>query len=249
MIRIDHVSKSFGGLAVLKDISLEIGKGEVAAIIGPSGAGKTTLLRTLNWLEKPDSGAIEIDGIRSRAGRAKKSEVMALRSKSSMVFQHYCLFKNKTALGNVTEHLITVKKIPRARAEEQGMELLKSVGLADKAREYPSRLSGGQQQRAGIARALAADPQVMLFDEPTSALDPEWVAEVLEVIRRIAESGMTMVLVSHEMRFVREAATRVILLDDGIIAEDGSPAQVFGSPSSERTKQFLLKNRDFQVVF
>ncbi|GHV95248.1 polar amino acid ABC transporter ATP-binding protein [Spirochaetia bacterium] len=249
MIRIDHISKSFGSLQVLNDITLEIAKGEIAAIIGPSGAGKTTLLRTLNWLEKPDTGSVEIDGARSEAKHTKKSDVLALRSKSSMVFQHYNLFKNKTALGNVTEHLITVKKIPKAEAAERGMELLRSVGLEDKAGEYPSRLSGGQQQRVGIARALAADPRVMLFDEPTSALDPEWVAEVLDVIRHIAQSGMTMVLVSHEMRFVSEAATRVILLDGGIIAEDGTPDQIFKSPASERTKQFLMKNRDFQVVF
>jgi L-cystine transport system ATP-binding protein/putative amino-acid transport system ATP-binding protein len=249
VIKIDHVSKSFGRLQVLQDVSLEIGKGEVAAIIGPSGAGKTTLLRTLNWLEKPDAGCVEIDGARVEAAGAKKTDITALRSKSSMVFQHYSLFKNKTALGNVIEHLITVKKLSKTEAEGRGRELLRSVGLEDKANEYPSRLSGGQQQRVGIARALAVDPKVMLFDEPTSALDPEWVSEVLDVIRRIAESGMTMALVSHEMRFVSEAATRVILLDGGVIAEDGSPRQVFGNPSSERTKQFLLKNRDFQVVF
>ncbi|MDR1986803.1 MAG: amino acid ABC transporter ATP-binding protein [Treponema sp.] len=245
MIRLEHISKSFGGNPVLRDISLSINKGEIVSIIGPSGAGKTTLLRTFNWLEKPDTGSVTIGDARVNAAAVKKSDVCRLRSKSSMVFQHYNLFKNKTVLQNVTESLLVVKKQPKALADEKALSILSSIGLADKAGEYPSRLSGGQQQRVGIARALAVDPEVMLFDEPTSALDPEWVSEVLEVIKRIALAGMTMILVSHEMLFVREVSSRVIFIDAGIPVEDGTPEEIFIHPRQERTRQFFMKNREY----
>jgi ABC-type polar amino acid transport system ATPase subunit len=249
VVNLENISKAFGSNQVLSGVRLSVAQGEILSIIGPSGTGKTTLLRTLNWLEKPDTGTVTIDGVTATAGSAKSADIHALRSKTSMVFQHYNLFKNKTALENVSESLVVVKKIPRDAAEEKAFALLKSVGLEDKANAYPSRLSGGQQQRVGIARALAVDPAVMLFDEPTSALDPEWVSEVLEVITRIAKAGMTMILVSHEMRFVSSVASRVIVLDGGNIVEDGAPSQVFGNPKNERTRQFLSKNRDFQVIF
>ena len=249
MIRLEHISKSFGGNPVLHDISLSIDKGEIVSIIGPSGAGKTTLLRMFNWLEKPDAGRVVIADAAVDAAAAKKSDISRLRSKSSMVFQHYNLFKNKTVLHNVTENLVVVKKQPAAQAEEKARGILSSIGLEDKANEYPSRLSGGQQQRVGIARALAVDPAVMLFDEPTSALDPEWVAEVLEVIKRIALGGMTMILVSHEMRFVRDVSSRVIFLHGGILVEDGTPEEIFIRPRQERTRQFFMKNSEYREVW
>ncbi|MDR2864153.1 MAG: amino acid ABC transporter ATP-binding protein [Spirochaetaceae bacterium] len=249
VISLKDITKSFGTNQVLKGVSFSVERGEILSIIGPSGAGKTSLLRTLNWLEKPDTGSVTIDGETVNAASAAKTDILRLRSKSAMVFQHYNLFKNKTVLQNVTESLIVVKKMGKAEAEEKALTILKSVGMADKLKEYPSRLSGGQQQRVGIARALAIDPQVMLFDEPTSALDPEWVADVLDEIKNIARQGLTMILVSHEMRFVSEVASRLILLDEGIIVEDGSPEQVFNHPKHERTRQFLKKNRDFEVVW
>jgi ABC-type polar amino acid transport system ATPase subunit len=246
---LEHISKSFGDNQVLHDISLSINKGEIVSIIGPSGAGKTTLLRTLNWLEKPDTGIVSIADASVNAAAAKQADIHQLRSKSSMVFQHYNLFKNKTVLQNVTESLVVVKKQPKSLSDEKAMGILLSIGLADKANEYPSRLSGGQQQRVGIARALAVDPEVMLFDEPTSALDPEWISEVLDVIKRIALGGMTMILVSHEMRFVRDVSSRVIFLDGGILVEDGEPEQVFNHPRQERTRQFFMKNSEYQPVW
>jgi len=247
-VRLENITKSFGGNHVIKGVDLTVEQGEILSLIGPSGAGKTTLLRTINWLEKPDTGSVTVDGIRAEAGSAGRDDIRRLRSKSSMVFQHYNLFRNKTALQNVTESLITVKKIPKDEAERRGLELLRSVGMENKAGEYPSRLSGGQQQRVGIARALAVDPRVMLFDEPTSALDPEWVSEVLDVIKRIVIRGMTMILVSHEMRFVREISNRVVLMDGGRVVEDGAPEQIFRCPREERTRQFLQKNRDYEIA-
>ena len=228
-----------GTCAATRGVNLEIAKGEILTIIGPSGAGKTTLLRTLNWLDVPDAGTITIDGATIDATRATKRSIKQLRSKSAMVFQHYNLFNNKTALENVTESLILVRKLSRAEAEARGRQLLDRVGLSDKCDAYPSFLSGGQQQRVGIARALAVEPKVILFDEPTSALDPEWVNEVLAVMTEIARDGMTMIVVSHEMRFVRNVSTRVVLLDDGHILEDGTPEQVFQHPRHERAVQFL----------
>ena len=239
MIQIQGLKKRFGNQAVLDGIDLTISKGEIVTIIGPSGAGKTTLLRTLNWLEIPDEGVITIGDARIDAKHPTKQQIRALRGKSAMVFQHYNLFANRTALENVTEAMIQVKGINRADAIARGRELLDSVGLLDKADAYPAFLSGGQQQRVGIARALGVDPDVILFDEPTSALDPEWVGEVLEVMNRIAENGMTMIVVSHEMRFVQSVSTRVLLLDQGGILEDGAPDDVFFHPQHERTKQFL----------
>lgn len=239
MITVENLKKSYGENQVLRNINLHINKGEIVTLIGPSGAGKTTLLRMLNWLEKPDTGTIRIADAVVQADKPSKKDIQILRSQTSMVFQHYHLFRNKTALQNITESLIHVKKLSKLEADEIGMELLKKVGLQDKRDQYPSRLSGGQQQRIGIARALAVEPKVMLFDEPTSALDPEWVGEVLTVMNQIAADGMTMVVVSHEMRFARSISNRILFLDDGIILEDGTPDQIFNHPKQERTKQFL----------
>ena len=239
MIDVKGLKKSFGDNHVLRGVDLKVEKGEIVTMIGPSGAGKTTLLRSLNWLDTPDAGTIRIDDAEIDAARAGKKAVKRLRSKTAMVFQHYNLFNNKTALENVTESLIMVKKLSKETAKARGKELLDRVGLSDKYNAYPTFLSGGQQQRVGIARALAVDPKVILFDEPTSALDPEWVNEVLTVMTEIAREGMTMVVVSHEMRFVRDVSTRVLLLDEGQILEDGTPEQVFKNPQHERAQQFL----------
>lgn len=239
MIDVKGLKKSFGDNHVLRGVDLKVEKGEIVTMIGPSGAGKTTLLRSLNWLDAPDAGTIRIDDAEIDAASAGKKAVKRLRSKTAMVFQHYNLFNNKTALENVTESLIMVKKLSKETAKARGKELLDRVGLSDKYNAYPSFLSGGQQQRVGIARALAVDPKVILFDEPTSALDPEWVNEVLTVMTEIAREGMTMVVVSHEMRFVRDVSTRVLLLDEGQILEDGTPEQVFKNPQHERAQQFL----------
>ena len=239
MIDVKGLKKSFGDNHVLRGVDLKVEKGEIVTMIGPSGAGKTTLLRSLNWLDAPDAGTIRIDDAEIDAARAGKKAVKRLRSKTAMVFQHYNLFNNKTALENITESLIMVKKLSKETAKARGKELLDRVGLSDKYNAYPSFLSGGQQQRVGIARALAVDPKVILFDEPTSALDPEWVNEVLTVMTEIAREGMTMVVVSLEMRFVRDVSTRVLLLDEGQILEDGSPEQVFKNPRHERAQQFL----------
>ena len=239
MIDVKGLKKSFGDNHVLRGVDLKVEKGEIVTMIGPSGAGKTTLLRSLNWLDAPDAGTIRIDDAEIDAARAGKKAVKRLRSKTAMVFQHYNLFNNKTALENVTESLIMVKKLSKETAKARGKQLLDRVGLSDKYNAYPSFLSGGQQQRVGIARALAVDPKVILFDEPTSALDPEWGNEVLTVMTEIAREGMTMVVVSHEMRFVRDVSTRVLLLDEGQILEDGTPEQVFKNPQHERAQQFL----------
>ncbi|MBR6452732.1 MAG: amino acid ABC transporter ATP-binding protein [Lachnospiraceae bacterium] len=239
MIDIRGLKKSYGKNEILSGIDFHVDKGEIVTLIGPSGAGKTTLLRTLNWLDAPQSGTIRIDDVMIDAKHATKRDVHRLRNKTAMVFQHYNLFANKTALQNVTESLRVVKKIDRNAADKKGLELLDRVGLADKADSYPAFLSGGQQQRVGIARALAVDPSVILFDEPTSALDPEWVSEVLGVMSQIARDGMTMIVVSHEMRFVRKLATKVAILDNGTIIEEGKPEQVFTAPKQERTRQFL----------
>lgn len=239
MIEIKGLKKTYDETPVLTGVDFSVKKGEIVTLIGPSGAGKTTLLRTLNWLDAPQEGTIRIDDAVIDAATATKKDIQRLRNKTAMVFQHYNLFANKTALQNVTESLIIVKKMKKKEAEERGRELLDRVGLLDKADVYPAFLSGGQQQRIGIARALAVDPSVILFDEPTSALDPEWVGEVLGVMNEIAQEGMTMIVVSHEMRFVKSVATKVAFLYGGSILEEGTPDQIFGAPKLERTKQFL----------
>lgn len=241
MIQLHNVTKRFGQQTVLKEIDLTITKGEVVALIGKSGAGKSTLLRTLNWLDKPSDGVIRIDQDIIDATDYTKEEVKKIRSHSRMVFQHYNLFKNKTVLDNVMESLIVVDKMPLQEAKEKAVSVLTRVGMEHKLHEFPSRLSGGQQQRVGIARALASDPKIMLFDEPTSALDPEWVFEVLEVIRDIALEGITMIIVSHEMNFVRKISSRVLFLDNGEIVEDAPPNELFESPQEPKTQQFLNK--------
>lgn len=240
LVRVEHLYKNFDeDTQVLKDINLSVNKNEVLAILGPSGTGKSTLLRCLNYLTVPTKGIIEIGGVRVDAEHHTKKEVIALRTHSSMVFQSYNLFKNKTALGNVMEALTTVHKIPKSEAEERSIELLRKVGMYERKDFYPSKLSGGQQQRVGIARALAVNPSVLLFDEPTSALDPELVEEVLNTIKKLAEEGSTMILVTHEIGFARDVATRVVFMDGGRIAADGTPEEIIDNPQNDRIRQFL----------
>ena len=241
MLKISEVYKSFGKTQVLKGISLEVKKGQVLAIIGPSGAGKTTLLRCLNFLESADSGTLDFDDFHIDLSRVSKKTMLQVRRKTAFVFQNYNLFANKTALENVMEGLVTARKMPRLQARDCAMEALAKVGLADRADYYPASLSGGQQQRVGIARAFVLNPQVILFDEPTSALDPELIGEVLGVIRHLAEEGVTMVIVTHEMSFAREIADRVIFMEDGQIVEEGSPLQIFENPQENRTREFLSR--------
>ena len=240
LISVKHLVKEYnhGTVHALDGCDLDIHKGEVVAIIGPSGSGKSTLLRSLNMLEEPTSGAIFFDGV----DLADKSvDINLHRQKMGMVFQHFNLFPHKTVLQNITLAPVTLKKKTPAEAETQARTLLERIGLSDKANEYPNMLSGGQKQRIAIVRALAMDPEVMLFDEPTSALDPEMVGEVLDVMRELAESGMTMVVVTHEMGFAREVGNRVLFMDEGIIREENAPAELFGNPQSERLKTFLSK--------
>ncbi|WP_125666655.1 amino acid ABC transporter ATP-binding protein [Paenibacillus baekrokdamisoli] len=242
MIEVRSLTKSFGSLEVLRGIDLSLAKGQVLVIIGPSGSGKTTLLRCMNVLEMPSSGSITIGQAQltfQQGLKPKQAEILALRKQSGMVFQSYHLFPHLTALENVMEGQITVKKRPRKEAQAKAMVLLEKVGLADKGEAYPHQLSGGQQQRVGIARAMSIDPELLLFDEPTSALDPELVRDVLKVIKRLAEEGRTMMIVTHEMKFAREVADRVMLMDNGVIIEEGPPAQLFNQPQQERTRQFL----------
>jgi arginine/lysine/histidine transport system ATP-binding protein len=238
VIKVQGRNKSFGKLEVLKGISTSIESGEVVAIIGPSGSGKSTFLRCLNLLELPTDGRIIIDGDEITD---KKTNIMKVRENVGMVFQHFHLFPHMTVLQNITYAPIKVKGLSKTEAENHGVELLKKVGLAEKANEFPNRLSGGQKQRVAIARALAMDPEVMLFDEPTSALDPEMVKEVLEVMKSLAHTGMTMAIVTHEMGFAREVADRVLFLDGGVLVEDAPPAEFFSSPKSSRAKEFLEK--------
>ncbi|PLS15334.1 peptide ABC transporter ATP-binding protein [Bacillus sp. M6-12] len=238
MIKIDNLHKSFGKLEVLKGISTSIKEGEVVAIIGPSGSGKSTFLRCLNLLEKPSDGRILI---KDQDITDKKTNIMKIRQSVGMVFQHFHLFPHKTVLENLTYAPIKVKGLSKAEAEKQALELLGKVGLTEKAKEYPNRLSGGQKQRVAIARALAMNPEVILFDEPTSALDPEMVKEVLEVMKSLAHTGITMAIVTHEMGFAREVADRVLFLDEGNLVEDTSPSEFFTMPKSKRAKEFLEK--------
>ena len=238
MISVKKLLKNFGATEVLKEIDLEISTGEVVVIIGPSGSGKSTFLRCLNLLEQPTSGQIEFEG---NDLLAKEIVIDQIRQKMGMVFQNFNLFPHKTVLENITISPIKVKKQDQETAEKKAYALLGQVGLADKATSYPASLSGGQQQRVAIARALAMDPDVMLFDEPTSALDPEMVGEVLAVMQALAEKGMTMVVVTHEMGFAKQVADRVIFMADGVIQEQGTPEEIFDHPQNSRTQDFLRK--------
>ena len=237
MIKIKNLKKSFGDLHVLKGIDLEIAEREVVVIIGPSGSGKSTLLRCINFLEVPTEGTVTVDGIPMDS----EENITKVREEVGMVFQRFNLFPHMTVLDNITLAPMKVRKIERARAEMMAQELLDRVGLGNKAAAYPNQLSGGQQQRVAIARALAMQPKVMLFDEPTSALDPEMVGEVLDVMKKLAERGMTMVVVTHEMGFAREVGTRVIFVDGGYVVEQGNPKEIFENPKEERLKLFLSK--------
>lgn len=246
MIKTENIHKYFGKNHVLNGIDLEIFPSEVMCVVGPSGSGKSTLLRCLNHLERISSGKIYIDGVlvdhRENDKDVLKTDpkkVAQMCAELGMVFQRFNLFPHKTALENVMIGPVTVKKAPKAKAEEKALALLEKVGIVDKANEYPSRLSGGQQQRVAIARALAMEPKIMLFDEPTSALDPELVGEVLEVMKQLAHGGMTMMVVTHEMGFAREVGTRLIFMDEGKIVEQGTPREVFENPQQERTKDFF----------
>lgn len=241
MIELQQIHKYFGEHHVLKGIDLSVAKGEVVAILGPSGSGKSTLLRSINFLEHPTSGAIAINGRRVDAASASKADILALRSSTAMVFQQYHLFKNLRVLQNVMVGLTTVKKMPAAEAKEISVSLLEKVGLKERMNHFPSQLSGGQQQRVGIARALALDPEVLLFDEPTSSLDPELVGEVLAVIKQVASEGNTMLIVTHELAFAREVADRVVFMENGAIVEEGTAERMFTNPTAERTRQFLSK--------
>lgn len=238
MIEISQLHKTFGKNEVLKGIDLTIQKGEVVVIIGPSGSGKSTFLRCMNLLEQPTSGSIIFEG---QDILAKNAHINQLRQKMGMVFQSFNLFPHKTVLDNLTISPIKVKKEEEAKAKENALRLLEQVGLKEKSDSYPASLSGGQQQRVAIARALAMDPDVLLFDEPTSALDPEMVGEVLAVMKNLADKGMTMVVVTHEMGFAREVASRVIFMDEGVIQEEGTPSEIFGAPKNPRTQNFLNK--------
>ena len=242
MITIRGLAKSFGKLEVLKDITLDVRAGEVVVILGPSGSGKSTLLRCINGLEELTKGSIEVNGITVSDSQSKKERVKHvrdIRKNTGMVFQQFNLYPHKTALENVIEALLTVKKMEKSTAVGLGEELLKRVGLFDKRDVYPSRLSGGQQQRVAISRALAMDPAVMLFDEPTSSLDPELVDEVLNVIQELAKEGMTLVIVTHEMQFARNVADRIIFMADGVVVEEGQPKDFFAAPKTERARKFL----------
>lgn len=244
MIKIENLHKKFNDLEVLKGIDLTIQKGETAVVIGPSGSGKTTFLRCLNLLEQPDQGAVTIGSktVDFEPGKKLKTrEITGLRQQTGMVFQGYHLFPHMTAIENIMEGLITVQRKSKAEAKTHALNLLEKVGLKDRGDNYPNQLSGGQQQRVGIARALAMGPDVMLFDEPTSALDPELVGEVLKVMKDLSNEGMTMVVVTHEMRFARDAADQVIFMDDGRIIEKGTPEQIFETSVNPRTRQFLNK--------
>ncbi|NLT11329.1 MAG: amino acid ABC transporter ATP-binding protein [Clostridiaceae bacterium] len=238
MISVKNLYKSFGKIEVLKGIDVQIERGEVVCVIGPSGSGKSTFLRCLNWLEEPDQGDIILDGV---SMTEHKKDIDKLRQKAGMVFQQFNLFPNLTVLENITLAPVKALHLQPKQAEENAVRLLARVGLEEKASAYPNRLSGGQKQRVAIARALAMNPEIMLFDEPTSALDPEMVGEVLDVMKELAKSGMTMVVVTHEMGFAREVADRVLYMDEGVIYEQGTPTEIFVTPKKPRTKEFLSK--------
>ena len=239
MIKVSNLKKQFNGIDVLKDISIDVKPGEVVVILGPSGSGKSTFLRCLNYLEKPDGGTIEIGDAKIVAPKVSKKDIHNLRKQSAMVFQHYNLFNNKTVLQNVTEALIVVKKLSKDEANKIALDALKKVGMLDKKDAYPRTLSGGQMQRVSIARAIAINPNVILFDEPTSALDPELVSEVLSVIKDLAKENRTMVIVTHEMSIAKDVGDRIIFMADGLVVEEGTPDEIFNNPKHDRTKQFL----------
>ena len=241
MLKVTNVHKSFGKNEILKGVDLTVEKGDVVVILGPSGSGKTTLLRTIDFLETADSGELAFDDIKTPLAHASKKTILNVRRKTGFVYQNYNLFANKTALENVMEGLVTARKIPQDKAREIAERALEKVGLLDRMNYYPSELSGGQQQRVGIARAVAPNPDVVLFDEPTSALDPELVGEVLNVIKELAKEGTTMIVVTHEMSFAEEAASQVVFMDGGVVVEKGSPSQIFNRPKEERTKKFLQR--------
>ncbi len=228
-------------LDVLKGVDLTVNKGDVVAILGPSGSGKTTFLRCLNFLETADSGTLIFDGEQFDLGKITKADIARLRKKTAFVFQNYNLFRNKTALQNVTEGLVIARKMPKAQADAIGMKMLEKVGLADRADYYPRQLSGGQQQRVAIARALATDPEILYFDEPTSALDPELTGEVLAVMRQLAEEGMTMLVVTHEMGFARSVSSKTVFMENGVVVEASPSQEFFAHPKEERTREFLRK--------
>lgn len=242
MIKLEHINKSFGSLHAVKDANLNVEKGEIICLIGPSGSGKSTLLRCINGLEVPESGTVTIDGqVLNTSDKKSAKELQKQRAKMGFVFQHFNLFPHMTVQKNITLAPVQLKLKTQEEADKQAMELLERIGLADKADTYPNMLSGGQKQRIAIVRALAMNPDVLLFDEPTSALDPEMVGEVLELMKELARSGMTMVCVTHEMGFAREVASRVIFIDEGVVKVDKPPKEFFANPENERLKAFLSK--------
>lgn len=241
MIKIENLKKSFGSNEILKGVSMRVEQGGVTVIIGPSGSGKTTLLRCINFLEKADEGQLTLGELTLDLKNCHKKDILAIRRKCGFVFQNYSLFQNKTALENVMEGLVVVQKKSKEEARKIAEETLEWVGLADRMDYYPVNLSGGQQQRVGIARAVALSPDVILFDEPTSALDPELVGETLELIKKVAQKGITMIVVTHEMAFAQDVANQVIFMDEGVVVESGTPGEVFSHPKNERTKQFLAR--------
>ena len=248
MLQIRNLRKSFGDLQVLKGVDLDVNKGDVVAILGSSGSGKTTMLRCLNFLEKADEGTMLFDDRRVELNRVTHGEANALRRRTGFVFQSYNLFANKTALQNVTEGLIVARKMPRQQAEEIAHAALVEVGMDDRCSHYPIQLSGGQQQRVAIARTIAADPEIIYFDEPTSALDPELTGEVLAVMRKLAEEGRTMLVVTHEMDFARHVANRVVFMDQGVIVEQNTAEAFFTNPTQPRTQEFLQNYKQRSLV-
>ena len=241
MIKLESLSKHFGKAVVLDSIDLTIEKGEIVVIIGPSGTGKSTLLRCVNFLEQPTAGTMTVGDLTVDVHKASRSDILSMRRRTAFVFQNYALFANKTALENIAERLLVVDKWPKEKAYKRAREILQQIGLADKADAYPAAMSGGQQQRVGIGRAMATGAEVILFDEPTSSLDPEWVEEVLGLMKQLASERQTMMVVTHEMSFARDVADRVIFIDGGRIVEQGPPSEIFYNPKDPRTKDFLRK--------